>query len=567
MTFAPNQPIQSTHFLDLFGNLPLNQPYADLISCASKMGAIYGTGFGSYGYGQTQPPISIPTTGDHVTSDQWLGLWLIMQNVSAHTGMPVSGLPPQAQLAPGEIITATGYDWQSAAILLDSVRNQVDPQYQTVEAGIMSDRTTAWTTVIQHDFTADFGSEDAARFFFNTGSCVQITPRLTDAPDAHAQSWATMLTLLGTIQFKSTSTSQTGSGGVGGNTGYYDLTDTYQIIFQQFATGIYAANNIIVQARRSNYTGDRGANGSVIEFQVIFDDQFGTPGDPVQGTLTNTVTSLRANSEFVSVGAPIYATQLELDGGGGPVFYTFNQTINTTVEDYNLLSRAYAAGYDPGVGNVVPLYATVRITNTGRVRGLSTGFPAFIVPPLPNVQSIITIVVDPGGAIVGKGGAGGRGAPSGVCGCIAGTPGAPGGPALRLQYATTVLNYGVIGGGGGGGGGGGAECGYIWNASAGGGGGGAGFGEGGATDPCGVTLGRFGGTGGSGGLLNGGAGGSSGNGITAVGGRGGDIGQAGTAGQTINASGGAGGANGRGLQGVGFVVPGSSLGDLRGGSE
>lgn len=567
MTFAPNNLIQSQDFIQLFGSLNLDQPYANLLDCENKLSAIYGTGFGTYGYGQGQPTINLPSSGTLVTSNQWLGIWQIIQNISIHTNNAVSGLPTQEQLLPEQLIIATGYDWQTAVNLLDTVRTQVDSQFLTVDPGIISDRTTAWTTVIQHDFRADFVSEDAARFFFNTGGGVQITPTLDGAPDAHSQSWADMFTLMGTVQIQADSTVQTGSGGTPSLIGYWDLTDTYQTVFQQFATGIYSANNITILAKRSNYMGLNGANGSSIEFQVLFDDQFGTPGDPVQGTITNTVTSLRANSEYVSVGAPIFSTQLELDGGGGPLYYTFTDTISGPFEDYNLLSRAYAAGYDPGVGNVVPLYATLRVTSTGRIRALSTGYPGCIVPNMPNPQSTITIVVDPGGIIVGKGGAGGLGAPSGVCGCIAGSPGAAGGPALRLEYPTTVLNYGLIGGGGGGGGGGGAECSYIWNASAGGGGGGAGFGEGGVTNPCGVTVGRFGGTGGTGGYLTGGAGGSSGNGITAVGGRGGDVGQAGSPGQTKNAAGGAGGPNGTGLQGSGFVIPGSVLGDLRGGSS
>lgn len=201
----------------------------------------------------------------------------------------------------------------------------------------------------------------------------------------------------------------------------------------------------------------------------------------------------------------------------------------------------------------------------GYMLASSTGVYAFYTGSYP-AGSNLTLNVLGGAVIAGRGGAGGIGAPSGVCGCVPGNPGQQGGPGLILQTPTWLYNYGTISGGGGGGGGGGAECGYIWNASAGGGGGGAPYGTGAGTNGCGVTRGRFGGTGANGALFSGGGGGASGNGITAVGGRGGDLGQFGSAGQTISASGGAGGAPGIGISGIGNFL-GGHWGDVRGGTD
>jgi hypothetical protein len=568
MTFAPNSLIQAQDLTSIQGTLRSDQPYADASSAEDQISALWGVGFGDRGYGQSLPVLRSPLPSEPITSAQWQALLNAVSSMAAHTGTSVSGVPSFDDLNVGSVIQASGYDWSPLGALLDAVRLNVNPLVQTQVAGVQSVRVAPWTDSVSHEFWADFGSEDAARFFFNSGGAIILRPRLQDAPDTHSESWANMFLLLGEIRLRIRSTIQTGTGGTGSLIGYYDLTDTYQTIFEQFDTGTYSANYVRVRARRALFTGVHGANGSRIEFEVTFDDVFGGPGDPVQGTLTSQVLSLVSDGTVLTVGTPVYNTLLGVDGGGGTAFFYFIDTILTVVEDYNLLSRAFSAGYDPGVGNMVALYATVVVSATGVIRGLSTTFPAFVVPTMPNPLSVITLVVEPGGVIVGAGGTGGTGAPSAFFGCEAGQPGGTGGPALRLEHATLILNYGILGGGGGGGGGGGVTCPGPSNTSAGGGGGGAGFGAGGAVNQTGVTIANYGGEGQPGGLLTGGAGGVVAalliSLITAQGGDGGGIGQPGLQGQSITTAGGAGGAAGVAIQNGGFVAPGSSLGDLRG---
>jgi hypothetical protein len=571
MTYAPGALIQSQDLNIIQGASRSDQPYASDAVAENQLSALWGVGFGDRGYGQTVPVMVPVESGTPVTSAQWQSLSNVVTNMSSHTQTVITGIPSFEQLASGSLIQASGFDWTPVAALLDANRFQVNGALMRLIGGVTSTRNSSWTDSVIHEFWADFGSEDAARFFFNHGGEVVLRPRLQGAPDAHSQSWATMFELLDAVRFQIRGTTQTGTGGTGSSIGYYDLLNEYQTVFEQFDTGSYAQNYMRVQARRSQFLGINGGNGSRLEFLVTFDDVFGGPGDPVQGTLTHEILSFVANGSSLTVGAPVYNTTQGLDGGGGIPYYYFTDQITTVVEEYNVLASAQAAGYD---ASVAPLYATVIVRPGGVIRGISNTFPAFDVPEMSDPQTEVILVVDAGGAIVGAGGAGGTGAPSGVCGCPPGEPGGSGGPAIRLQHATTIINNGVIGGGGGGGGGGGVACGSTTNTAGGGGGGGAGFGTGGAVNPCGVTIPNLGGEGEPGQLITGGSPTFVNNPLLALvvmpGGRGGDLGLPGLPGgsgltwTSQYSAGGSGGAAGAGIINSIFVQEGSSLGDLRG---
>lgn len=141
--------------------------------------------------------------------------------------------------------------------------------------------------------------------------------------------------------------------------------------------------------------------------------------------------------------------------------FIFNDVVAADMVDYNLSTRAVAAGWD----GVVPLVATVTV-NGGVVVGASGLGAAFTVPALPAAS---TVSITNNGFIVGHGGAGGMGVHA-VGTPLDGGNAGNGGLALSVAYATTIVNAsGTIGGGGGGSGGGGCDLG-----TGGGGGGGAG---------------------------------------------------------------------------------------------
>lgn len=556
MTYNPGELIEAGDYATLIGPLNSNTAYVDAVSCINRMAALWGVGYGEYGYGQSLPFLEPATVASTVTGQQWLDLRTAMVKMALHQNTAISGFPDAAALQPGEPIAAGGYDWTTAIAAVSAASASVDLSLMVDTPNITSARTDPWTTLIQHEIEINFGTEDAARFFFNTGSQLRFSADLAGAPDALSLAWATMLNAMGQIAIGATDCSQTGSGGVAQPIGYRGLSNSYQTIFTQNLAAPYASNNITIQARADNIFGENGANGSIVRVLVQFNEtSFGT----VSGNITSRTSIFKPDGSAISIADPLLTNLQNLDGNAGLDYFVFAQTISSFVNNYNLLAAAQAAGYD----GIKPLYATVTVASSGIVGSNSPDLPSFSVPVLP-AGSEVLLTVNASGVVAGRGGSGGTGAPSGVCGCQTGLPGSNGGVALQLETPVLIQNFGIIGGGGGGGGGGGSECGYIWNASAGGGGGGAGFGPGGQINGCGVTAGRFGQVGETGFLLVGGSGGSPGNIYTARGGRGGDLGQPGEAGQSISSSGGIGGNSGFALVGNSFVFAGSVLGDIRG---
>jgi hypothetical protein len=559
---GPGELILASDYSDLTGELPSTQAYPDLISCVNRVSALWGVGFGTFGYGQTIPAIVPPVPSDLVTADKWQQMITTVYAMAEHQGVVVGAIPTLNSLQPGEVVLATGYDYPTALNLISNNRLQSIDETMVVEPATTSTFNSTWGTQLTHEFTCDFVIEDAARWFFNSGGSIRIAASLVTTGEPHNASWRDLLIAMGTVSINHNNTTQSGTGGTSAGVGYYNLTNNYQTVFIQYAADApYTSNNIQIQARREAFVGARGGNGSRIRVLVLFDDAYEGVGDTVSGVLTSTITTRRADG-VVSVSAPRTITTQQLNNSAPPPGFVFDDVISTNITDYDLLTRAVAAGYD-SQGGVFPLYVTVRLTNGAHMLASTTSAHACTINALPP-QSTVTLVVEPGCVIAGRGGAGGTGAPSGVCGCPSGVAGGNGGSALRLLTNTLIQNYGIIGGGGGGGGGGGAECSYVWLASAGGGGGGAGFGAPGDTNPCGVTENRFGSPGATGGLLMGGTGGAGGNSFVASGGAGGNLGQPGQAGASISTLGGAGGNSGLSVQGISFVVTGSVLGDMRG---
>lgn len=570
MTISTGSLIQAIDYVSLAGLYANTQAFPDSGTATNKLNAIYGVGYGDRGYGQSVPFVKQVTNGSVIESADWQGLRSELTACATYLGVNVPNLPDASFYDAGSQVAANDFNWVSYISQIDFQRLIPNPSNLSVTSLLSDTRTSNWTERPQLVAEIDFGVEDVARWFFNSGGRIRINSSFVPSVvDPQESSWQQMLQDAGTIQVGAYNTTRQNGDltkGVLSNTvGYYNLGASASTVFViRPSTTTFAVNSYSILIQRANYQAKNGGNGSKLIINVLFDDAYGGPAQPVQGTLTCEISMLKA-SAVLSIAAPSVLLSQSLSGGGGETYFEFTDTINTTVYNYNVLDRAavYASVADPPVNlSVVPIRATVVVTGSGVIGSTTHTVSSLRVPAGFLPGSSVKIINS--GYIVGKGGSGGTGAPSGVCGCVPGEPGEPGGTALLIETPILLLNYGIIGGGGGGGGGGGAECGYIWNASAGGGGGGAPDGIGGGTNGCGVTVGRFGGTGANGNLLTGGSGGRSGNGITATGGRGGDLGQFGTAGQTISANGGVGGAPGAAIVGIGQILAGSILGDCKG---
>lgn len=325
MTYAVGSIIQAADYNGFVGTIPSTSAYPNATATLNKVSALIGVGYGNHGYGQANPVLSpVTAVTDLVTAAQWNNLLSGMSMVNTHTG---SGLTLQPAVSTGTLIQAevgsSGRpDIFTLISSLDANRNNAALTQMAVTNVLTSTRTTAWGgQVLTHEFTVNFGTEDSARYFFNSGGQIRLSAnRSGGSASSINSSWTTLLNSVGTVKFAYNSTTYTGTGGyANGYIGYYGLTGSYQQIFIHNGTGgsgyYYGYGNISysIQARRENYAGSNGGNGSLLRFQVLFNDQsaYAYGSGQVDGTLVSRVDQYKAGG-VLTIASPTYATVTSL---------------------------------------------------------------------------------------------------------------------------------------------------------------------------------------------------------------------------------------------------------------
>lgn len=178
MTYFSGNNISSSSFLEFRGPLGPNQPYPDDATAASgPIAALIGWGYGKRGYGQINQFLPAVDPGNNVSHIEWNALRASMSNINIHTGSRLI-MQPQVDIN-GEIIAEDGVNSTAniefLATTLDANRMLFDPDQMNTSTAIVSDRAEPWTGSITHEFTVDFGSEDRARWYFNSGGAINVS--------------------------------------------------------------------------------------------------------------------------------------------------------------------------------------------------------------------------------------------------------------------------------------------------------------------------------------------------------------------------------------------------------
>lgn len=307
----------------------------------SRITQVLGNGSGNFGYGQSvaSSQISAPTSpgagdGDTVTAAQLDNIRSDMNKAWVHqTGANI----PIKNIDVGDVIGAdvTGtdiiYQVGSENYSVDSADNtggfndylakmdeletnrfDIDPGEDTIADLITDTRTTSWNGTINCTFQATFTSADARRHFFNSGGEIRLSSAGANGSGTKSADWSTIISNPGQIQFGYNYTTITGSssGVTLGTIGNYDLTATYQQIFEKQGTAaVYAENRYRISARATNST--------TIQFLIEFEDNdagdqraippgpFGPAQDEdVNLDVTVTLATRRASGSNVSVSNP-----------------------------------------------------------------------------------------------------------------------------------------------------------------------------------------------------------------------------------------------------------------------
>jgi len=278
MSYAQGQSIAASDYNTFTGGQDLGVAFASAAAATSKVSALLGVGYGDRGYGQATPSLPAKAAGNSIAAADWLNLRNAIATLASHQGTATTLLPPTTEFVAGASVKAeasatTAYDFATMIANVDSNRfNTNSGASMTLTSNALTiSRVGTWgagSAGITAIATATFASEDAARYFFNSGGEIRF---IVSHPTGSTQdnNWNAALAAVGTIAFKANATTRSGTSGTPAAIGYYQLTTTNQsIVSGVIGTGAYSTNTITVSARAAAITGANGAKGSQIIFTI-----------------------------------------------------------------------------------------------------------------------------------------------------------------------------------------------------------------------------------------------------------------------------------------------------------
>jgi len=293
------------------GDLILDDHYNGFANTNSpnNVNKIWGTGNGTYGYGQSNT-VSTVSAGGTVQASQWNTLLSRMQSIGDHqgtnmttadSGQLVAGDPVQAILEISTDITSFGnnrYNVAAANLTASSDPNSVNRTF-----------TGSWTTNTIHEVSFTFASSDAARFFFNAGGKITHVWNLSGhTSDDKANEWVDLFnTKAATFTFSGNNDSLSGSGtqDTDKNEGFWssDTDGTYAVYQKQFAdSSPYTTNFCQWEVKVTGTAGDNGGKGEVVTIKATASDaaadslDHDAALDQVDGNLTSSWTFSKPNT-------------------------------------------------------------------------------------------------------------------------------------------------------------------------------------------------------------------------------------------------------------------------------
>ena len=230
---------------------------------ATSVNAVWGTGSGDSGYGQTNTVAAVDTSTT-VQASQWTTLLARITSSASHQGSSITSITnPSA----GDSIAAfTALSGNISTI----TSNRLNVSSRAGNATTSCSTTTNLTGTITQTGNWTWGSDAQARFFFNTGGRISCSWDVNGgSSNTKYDNWDSLATAMGTYQIIAQSSGK--SGGSGGtstnntNLGWHDLTSSFQVALKQYEdTGPYTANYIQFEIRKDS--------GGVVYFQTKWVD-------------------------------------------------------------------------------------------------------------------------------------------------------------------------------------------------------------------------------------------------------------------------------------------------------
>ena len=267
-----------------------------------KLGAIWGVGYGKWGWGQTTPALSIVEKGHVFSASNWTNMYQILSNVSQKTGVSITN---QTGITKGNEVKVL----PNLASNISAVSSSRYNTTSTVDSSVLGSdtRTTTWNSTIDNVAQITFGSGDLARYFFNSGSSIIVRIRHNSTTSLQDTEWNSfLLNSVGDIIIGPESVSSTKTGATITNIGYWNSSTTYQTIYYRTSPGGYYAYSYAgafrctVQIARigANNVSGSGDNGSSVGIRVLLEDNHTGASDLIQGSTVVQILARRNNAVF-----------------------------------------------------------------------------------------------------------------------------------------------------------------------------------------------------------------------------------------------------------------------------
>lgn len=236
---------------------------------SGNVNAIWGTGAGDYGYGQSTTLTTV-SAGGTVTATQWADLVNRISSIGSHTGVTITSRT--APVTGNTITILNNLSTDLSNLFTNRSNASISGATVSPATGTWWQATNtpnaAWTITTTHTIT--FANATAARSFFNAGGLIKWETSKTSTGTEADTEWNDLAgTLDGTIYLSGANTAHTingvaytGTTKIGGtgtpstlNTtvGFYNLTTSPATLYQQFAdSSPYTSDSIRLQAAVDN---------------------------------------------------------------------------------------------------------------------------------------------------------------------------------------------------------------------------------------------------------------------------------------------------------------------------
>lgn len=255
--------------------------------------AVMSTGSATQGYGQAINSVGT-AVGEFVSKAEWDKLRFDIVNALVHQ---TGSVPSMTVVTESDLVrydaAQPNFQYQTLANQANTNRFDIAFGQYVVETRGTRSNAVSFSNSVSSSVVVTFDSANQARWFFNSGGKIRFSSSFSDSlGTSQSAAWTSLLSSLGTVSF-------------GGNTpavNFYSLTNSAQTFYSQGTSGTYSMNRWTLRAS-CNVSNNSSGTANQIVFTSIWEDiytdpGFPPPGDAVQGTMSLTVSQLRAEGSL-----------------------------------------------------------------------------------------------------------------------------------------------------------------------------------------------------------------------------------------------------------------------------